>query len=69
MSATPDDIPALEIKCELCDGEGGKRQIGGQWISCYECEGFGVKTTEFGKRLLRFVADHIDASSRVAVRL
>jgi DnaJ-class molecular chaperone len=68
MNATPTDFPALEVKCECCNGEGGTRREDG-WIPCYECNGSGEKATEFGKRVLRFVAGHIDASSEIKVRV
>ena len=45
-------IPALEIRCERCDGRG---RVGNPREDCVVCSGSGFELTEFGEKVLRLM--------------
>jgi DnaJ-class molecular chaperone len=50
--------PALETRCQACDGSGGRWDGAGCRQRCQNCGGTGVTPTEFGKQLIEFVGQH-----------
>jgi RecJ-like exonuclease len=46
------DLPALETKCDECNGDGQSRTSDEE---CFFCKGAGFIPTDFGKQLLALI--------------
>jgi DnaJ-class molecular chaperone len=53
MNVKDEILPALETKCDHCDGEGGSHDsYEARWINCSSCKGAGYIVTPLGAQIL-----------------